>query len=169
MSSKRTTFNPVWMNANLNPNFSAWLEPVNKSPYEATCKKCNVRINLSNMGRQALISHMEGLKYQKTMNATVNLQLDMKTFINKAPSKDASEEIITVAVGRSEVESSDSSHIGAEGRDEGPLPGTSVTTSSVKTYLSKSITKKFLASDQISKAEILWALKTVSLSIHVLT
>ena len=132
---KTSSFNSMWMNANLNPNFSAWLEPVNKSPYEATC------INLSNIGRQALISHMKGLKHQKTINAAVNLQLDMKTFINKAPSKDASEEITTVAVGWSEVESSDSSHIGAEGRDEGPLPGTSVTTSSVKTYLSKSITK----------------------------
>lgn len=165
MSSKRTTFNPVWMNPILNPSFSAWLEPVAKSPYEATCKKCKIRFNLSNMGRQALVSHMEGSKHQKMMNAAVNLQLDMKTFIKKAQSTEASELSTEVAVARSDV---GGSNINAEGccpeaiRDENTLAAPSESISSVNTNISRSITKHFLPNEHIAKAEILWALKAVS-------
>ena len=83
MTSKRTTFNPIWMDATLNPIFASWLVPVKNSPYEAWCKQCNVSINLSNMGRQALCSYMSGAKHVRIMSGFEQSQSILKSFVKK--------------------------------------------------------------------------------------
>ena len=39
-------------------NFALWVQPVSSNPYAAKCIWCTETVDLSNMGRQALVSHM---------------------------------------------------------------------------------------------------------------
>ncbi|XP_063226773.1 uncharacterized protein LOC134533264 [Bacillus rossius redtenbacheri] len=63
MASKlrKTTFRDEW---NQNPSLS-WAQAIDGSPYAAWCKLCNHRIELSNMGKQALTSHASGVKHSR--------------------------------------------------------------------------------------------------------
>ena len=39
-------------------DFVLWVQPVSSNPYAAKCILCTKTVDLSNMGRQALVSHM---------------------------------------------------------------------------------------------------------------
>lgn len=58
-NSKKTTFKAEWLT---NPQFK-FLESVPGNPNAAYCKLCFKRIDLSNMGRRAVTSHVEGKKH----------------------------------------------------------------------------------------------------------
>ena len=58
------TFNSDWMDTSLNPQF-LWVRPVKDSSQKAMCSLCKKTFSLSNMGRQALISHMDSDKHKK--------------------------------------------------------------------------------------------------------
>ena len=64
--SDKTVFNCSWTDKRLNPDFADWIQPVKTSPTDAFCTACKVVINLSNMGRSALVSHSKGSKHKKT-------------------------------------------------------------------------------------------------------
>ena len=59
MASKVTLFRAEWLT---NPKYSTWLEKTSVST-EAYCKHCHKNIDLLNMGRGALESHMKGQKH----------------------------------------------------------------------------------------------------------
>ena len=39
-------------------DFAVWVQPVSSNPYAAKCIWCTTTVDLSNMGRQALVRHM---------------------------------------------------------------------------------------------------------------
>ena len=55
-----TRFNNDWLDEHLYPEFSGWVRPVKDTPGKAFCWKCHKTINLSNMGKRSLLSHMKG-------------------------------------------------------------------------------------------------------------
>ena len=48
------------------PMFKDWIQRLENN-YKASCKVCQKSIDLSNMGRGALISHSQGKGHKKTM------------------------------------------------------------------------------------------------------
>ena len=55
--SKRTANNPAWLKEEL---FSKWIARVETDKHKARCTVCGINLKLSNMGKQALISHTKG-------------------------------------------------------------------------------------------------------------
>ena len=56
-------FQQDWLSA---PMFKDWIQRYENN-YKASCKVCQKAIDLSNMGRGALVSHSKGKGYKKTM------------------------------------------------------------------------------------------------------
>lgn len=64
---KQCHFQEVWLGM---PQFSDWLKRVENNEYEASCTVCRTVFSLSNMGKNALRSHMDGKKHlQATSSA----------------------------------------------------------------------------------------------------
>lgn len=134
MASCRSVFNPDWTNKELNPEFSDWVESVEKDPYSARCRYCRKTFILSNMGRRALISHAS---YKKHKSAVESLAKNAKLF------SDSSKPLKTEA---------------ANGESQEALQESQVTDEPRK---NQSILK-FIGKEEVLKAEILWALKLVA-------
>ena len=82
--AKKTVFNKLWLDCNLNPQFVDWLGEVTNSPGQAYCKVCKVAFSLSNMGRQALVSHASSSKHKKYVESVGGAtQLSLATFVCK--------------------------------------------------------------------------------------
>ena len=62
--SQQTSFNSAWLQEEL---FKPWLGTVEKDNHKARCIVCGLTFELSNMGKQALISHSKGKKHVKKM------------------------------------------------------------------------------------------------------
>ena len=58
---KKTVFNHKWLEED---EFKSWLAST-KDEEQARCKLCKKDIELSNMGRQALLSHCSGKNIRK--------------------------------------------------------------------------------------------------------
>ena len=58
----KTSFNPGWL---LEVHFKDWLRENKNDKYSAHCHKSDKTFSLSNMGRQALTSHMRGAKHKE--------------------------------------------------------------------------------------------------------
>jgi len=84
----KTPFNDARTDKRLNPQFADWIAPVKMSSKEACCTACRTVINLSNMGRSALVSHAKGSKHLMKMNAREHpLQTNILGFVNKNTSR----------------------------------------------------------------------------------
>ena len=68
---KKTIFNPLWLE---DDEFKSWLCSSKESD-KARCKLCKKDFELSNMGRQALISHASGKKHKE-------IDIKIKAFFN---------------------------------------------------------------------------------------
>ena len=66
---KKTLFNANWLEED---QFKSWLTSA-KDGNKARCKLCKKDIELSNMGRQALVSHCSGKKHKE-------IDVKVKTF-----------------------------------------------------------------------------------------
>ena len=68
MSNKKdqTFFSHNWLS---DPEFKMWLVEVPGDNKLARCKHCKKSFNLSNMGRQALVSHGTGQKHQNIVKS----------------------------------------------------------------------------------------------------
>ena len=64
--SKKTFFQDCWL---IDPAFNSWLEKVNNDLTIFQCKFCKSQNSLSNMGKRAVISHMEGQNIRKICQA----------------------------------------------------------------------------------------------------
>ena len=69
--NKKTIFNPLWLE---DDEFKSWLCSSKESD-KARCKLCKKDFELSNMGRQALISHASGKKHKE-------IDIKIKAFFN---------------------------------------------------------------------------------------
>ena len=77
---KKTSFNKDWL---LDEAFSDWCRENETDKFSATFIKCNRSFSLSNMGRQALVTHMQGTKHRSSCQ---NLAKSYKkqTFFSKS-------------------------------------------------------------------------------------
>ena len=133
--SKYTNFNPVWMTDKL---YQSWLLPDEKNKHKFRCSLCNMSLDLSNMGKRALNSHIEGKKH--ILNAKLRTSKSMSMFqnwIQPQPSTSSSEDIIA-----------------SEGMN--PISNPSLTTSSQSNTL-----ESFVTRDNVTKAEILMVLQKI--------
>lgn len=158
---KKSLFNNDWCDKQLNPNWSIWLEPLEKNPYFAKCSACKKSFSLSNMGRQAIISHEKGPKHKKNFKFrnSSDMQLSLVNFLNK-PATSTSVPVSTEPISAISdsvpviTQSFDSITPTLRILDEGS--SSKVTVSGCKNTM-----KKYLLNDQVTKAEIVWCLRTV--------
>jgi hypothetical protein len=66
--SKHCVFNSQWCDINLNPEIAVWISPIERDPTAAYCKVCVKTFKLSNMGRQAVMSHANGPKHKNNLS-----------------------------------------------------------------------------------------------------
>ena len=66
MSKDHSTFLDDWLK---DPEFSGWVPKVPNDSLSAKCKFCKKTFTLSNMGRQALVSHAIGKKHLKNVHS----------------------------------------------------------------------------------------------------
>jgi hypothetical protein len=59
----KTPFNYERTNDKLCPEFAWWVQPVPNNIHAAKCTWCSITFNLSNMGRQSLLSHMKSSQH----------------------------------------------------------------------------------------------------------
>jgi hypothetical protein len=174
LAGYKTTFNEQWTDNTVCPNLAAWIQPVPNDPYMAKCKWCSAFINLSNMGRQALTSHSKGKKhlnnatrYQDanvtTITQFLNVQIPLHdeqsskvesgTLAKTSTSPSASS---TVAVSETSVAGES---VMEQNESVKPSIGNILTAPAVLTN-SRKVTA-FMSRDNVTKAEILWAMKMV--------
>ena len=81
MSKKKdqTFFLHDWL---LDPEFKMWLVEVPGDNKLARCKHCKKSFSLSNMGRQALVSHGTGQKHQNIVKSTSVLTKEKHIKVN---------------------------------------------------------------------------------------
>lgn len=141
----KTTFQRVWLQ---DPEFSPWLKQIDTKPGYAFCSICSCEIFLSNMGKQALKSHMKSKKHsQRTEASTISKYLTRHSYQELEPD--------TSRDGRSSAVTTDSLLVQSVPTIElSSFPSTSTAPSS------KTI-DKFLLKNDTTKAEILWCLETV--------
>ena len=79
--------------------FASWLQAVPADPQRARCTLCCKTFDLSNMGRQAIVSHKAGVKHQRNSStATKQHQLTFTKLGIVPQNEDASSEQTTVSV-----------------------------------------------------------------------
>ena len=80
MALKKIRFNDQWLDNNLNPQFVGWLgKGPDNSHSQAYCKICKKTFDLSNMGRQGIVSHSKG-KIHMNLIKTQQAQPSLKNF-----------------------------------------------------------------------------------------
>jgi hypothetical protein len=154
MANKHTSFNRNWLDAGINPQFATWLVEVPGRPGIARCSICITDFQLSNMGRQAVISHMNSKKHQKACG-TASENKSITTFSVRrsaesiTPTSDAS---TTASTGSTVVpnELTAAAVIAEEQQAEH-----SETSSKPGTML------KYVINDAVCQAEILWSIKLI--------
>ncbi|XP_047990547.1 uncharacterized protein LOC125229685 [Leguminivora glycinivorella] len=138
--SKKTTFNCEWQ---LNDKFKPWLEPVKNDHFSAYCKLCKKSFTLSNMGEQALSSHMKGKKHNILLS-NQNKSMSLKSFYSEDKKEPVSKEPITTTSPDIVVESAGQ-----------------VTPSHHNNIKEKRVIMTMLIKDEITKAEIIWCMYQV--------
>jgi hypothetical protein len=147
---KKAKFNREWCNASLNPRFSPWLRPVEKNDNAAMCVVCNKTFSLSNMGRPAIESHANGPKHISNMQAVhhKNQPTILQSFVPVAANSNVP--VVPVPVSTPVTDTGAST-----------LPATQQSDQANPRQHGSAGIRKYLLNDQVSKAEILWCLKTV--------
>ena len=143
--SQQTSFNSAWLQEEL---FKPWLGTVEKDNHKARCIVCGLTFEVSNMGKQTLISHSKGKKHvEKLKYASKTKQQQLKSFF--VPKSTGTQSTDTAWTEDLKVAD--------------PLTGialacTSTTSATLTQYISR---------DDVLNAEVLWAIKTVMLHYSV--
>src|SRR6476469_7886103 len=169
-SNRKTSFNHLWLDSKFHPEYSLWLQDVKGSPNDAYCKSCKTTFALSNMGRQALNSHAKSTKHIKFSIPTadsMDTQTRLTSFVTRA-AKDTTmlvqtrlqatvlQENVHGDIEAGLVVTAESSTTTAEHLT---LPQIAQPTTVVNVPL-KGLAG-YVINDQITKAEALWAMKSV--------
>lgn len=134
MPSKKTVFNDDWLKPDIHPDFAIWLKSVKEDSNKASCKYCNKTFSLSNMGIQAIKSHV-GPKHLKNVRSGTQRQVQIETVFESLNPPVAS-----------------TSSMVSENA-EAEAPPSSSTPGHISSYLVK---------ENVTSAEILWALRLVN-------
>ena len=139
--SRQTSFNSAWLQEEL---FKPWLGTVEKDNHKARCIVCGLTFELSNMGKQALISHSKGKKHVKKMkHASKTKQQQLKSFF------------VPKSKGTQSTDTSQTEDLKVADTPTGiALASTSTTSATLIQCISR---------DDVLNAEVLWAIKTVML------
>ena len=135
--SPQTSFNSAWLQEEL---FKPWLGTVEKDNHKARCIVCGLTFELSNMGKQALISHSKGKKHVEKMKyASKRKQQQLKSFfVPKSKGTQSTDKTLT-------------EDLKVADPPTGIAPAS--TTSATLTQC--------ISRDDVLNAEVLWAIKTV--------
>ncbi|KAJ8959577.1 hypothetical protein NQ314_006226 [Rhamnusium bicolor] len=80
---KRTYFKQEWINPQINSEWAEIILPVEDNPFAFLCILCKKKVNLSNMGRQSIISHLKSTQHIKnTKLRSSNVKIDTFTQVN---------------------------------------------------------------------------------------
>lgn len=147
MARKKTVFNRDWVDPLVNPEWSRIFSEVPGDIYKIRCKLCNKSFGLSNMGRQAITSHIKGNKHAKNVLKLKGCSLDR---FAKPTTGSTSETTIVIdldADDNSNIQSSQNQHNGAEN-----------SSTSANTLSSL---REFTTGADVIDAEILWAMNVI--------
>lgn len=151
-NSKKTFFNPVWLQKQ---DYKAWLAPVPTDKSSAQCKLCQKIFSLSNMGEPALVSHMSSQKHKKSFAATHSLSI-MAFYGNVGgESSVAAQSSASTSMGQSLVNTNSDLVIQPLGSTSS---GDVIQLEPCSTKKEPKGLNKFLLKDDVTKAEILWCL-----------
>lgn len=150
MASKHASFQGDWLTDSL---FSSWLERVPNNTNSAKCKLCYKTFSLSNMGRRAVISHMQSKKHASSSNAS-SQSSSMKMFLSSPPVLKCS---LLTPVETIVQETTELPVIGESGLKVAPNCHTTLSSES----LGPRGLKTFIFNENVSKAEILWTIQSV--------
>uniref|UniRef100_A0A915IDS2 BED-type domain-containing protein n=1 Tax=Romanomermis culicivorax TaxID=13658 RepID=A0A915IDS2_ROMCU len=70
MPAKKVAFQSSWINPDLHKKWAEWLRAVPNDKHSAYCKLCKKSFSLSNMGRQAIVSHSTLTKHLDEIKAS---------------------------------------------------------------------------------------------------
>ena len=106
--SEKTFFKDCWL---IDPAFNSWLEKVNNDLTIFQSKFCKSQYSVSNMGKRATISHMEGQKHKKNLPSNCILKTVKEIFFESPRPKDnnsnnsteQSRSLVTLTLRNSEI------------------------------------------------------------------
>lgn len=158
MSAKfRTKFNSDWLKDSA---FVPWLHAVPNDPYRAGCTVSCKTFDLSNMGRQAVVSHKAGLKHQRNSSSSTNQNMLTFAKVELVPkSKDTPTEEPTMSTGSAQASSISANTNVAEQPASGISSNTNVAEQPAKV---RKELYSFLNNDSITEAEVLWCLQIIA-------
>ena len=150
--SKSTKFNTEWLK---DPQFSSWVGVDPNSNVRARCVLCGVKVELGNMGRQALTSHSKGKKHlnKAQMSQKIKHESQSLTSFLVKPEPSGSDTTTESNI-NDEV---DVCELTVPPPQPLPTSGEPHEGSSGK----KGTISNFITNDQVLTAEMLWALKIV--------
>lgn len=161
MACKKTTFNKLWLDSKHSPEFADWLDEVKGASDQAYCKMCKVKISLSNMGRRAIVSHTSSVKHKKCSemaNAFDHSAFERFKFTPKA------EPACANSTGLQQLPLLTASSCEAGNAETAAsTQGADVSLIDVKKSIhQQGLSSVFVRGDDVTRAEVLWALKSVA-------
>ena len=158
--SKKTVFNRPWV---YDPEFSLLPQEVEDSPNESFCSSCKASFSLSNMGRQAVTSHGGSSKHRKSLKTANEQAFVMSAFFQRCHSTTtaATEGCLTSAIGVQEDSASQLEIKPAESTNVTVTSATYTAVVSVSAVDRPNTMTGYVTNDEVSTAEIIWAMKTV--------
>lgn len=143
-STRKCVFNPKWLEEQ---RFS-WVMSVENNKNCAHCKVCNTNMVLSNMGKKALESHMLSKKHITIQN----LKDSNKPLFEKSNGPSISSSFSTsqnVEISRTDTDATDAVQIKSK------------VLSQARENLKSTGMISYLEKDNVTKAEVVWCLKSV--------
>ena len=168
----QTYFDPLWMMDDTYKEYRKWLQPVTKDKTLYWCSLCNKSNKLSNMGIEALKSHVTGGKHKKRAAAQEKQKMRSATIQNFFSGRQANVETESVRVNDECIELPSGVESETEIRENVPGSDNSANTESESTSTSSSKPeaeppkqKSVLCTfndDYRVKAEVIWALNSIN-------
>jgi hypothetical protein len=158
MSAKfKTKFNINWLSE---PLFASWLQQVKDNCHEARCILCKKNFQLSNMGRQAVVSHQHSQQHMKIAKATSTQPALHSVLPNPQTPLNVSTEagVVHVVSLQSEPELQSATITTADDSAAIVPAAQPITNAAPK---QKSLTG-YAYNDAVTKSEILWALHVIA-------
>ena len=140
---KKTSFNENWLT---DSKYSSWVRKVSGDQYKAKRRVCQVDFQLGNMGKQALTSHAKGKKHKSKIGTGASANT-ISSFLNPSSSSDAGSIYMPITSVAS-ISSTEKSH-------------DSLSVHKPFDRSNDSTISDFVLKDDVLKAEVLWALKTL--------
>jgi len=151
-------FNYQWLDINNHPSWT-WLKPVDGDNSKACCTLCKTNFDVSNMGISSVTSHEKGKKHRDHCDMK-SQSVDMLHHFVRPTSVEATltvEDVHTAAITATSSSAAESTLSKAEVATAG------ATSSGTGTSGQQSVgaMRHFLVTDEVTRAEIIWALHGV--------